>query len=75
MDGCVAIHNSTELPARCEAIDTKTVDGDNVNNLVGILLLKLFLQSNGADNYLFLVVDKSDGAIKAIDKTFIEAEG
>ena len=43
--------------------------GDNVNELVG---------STSADsepaNYLFLVVDQSDGAIKAIDKTFIETE-
>ena len=43
--------------------------GDNVNRLIG---------STGADgepaSYLFLVVDQADGAIKFIDKTFIEIE-
>ena len=29
---------------------------------------------NGDDNYLFLVVDKANGAIVAMDKTFLEAE-
>ena len=29
---------------------------------------------NGDDNYLFLVVNKANGAIVAIDKTFIEAD-
>ena len=56
-------------------LDAKTADGDNVNNLVGSTSADTVPQSNGADNYLFLVVDKSDGSIKAIDKTFIEAEG
>ena len=56
-------------------LDAKTADGDNVNNLVGSTSADSVPQNNGADNYLFLVVDKSDGAIKAIDKTFIEAEG
>ena len=56
-------------------LDAKTADGDNVNVLVGSTSADSVPQSNGADNYLFLVVDKSDGSIKAIDKTFIEAEG
>ena len=56
-------------------LDAKTADGDNVNNLVGSTSADTCPTSNGADNYLFLVVDKSDGSIKAIDKTFIEAEG
>ena len=56
-------------------LDAKTADGDNVNNLVGVTSADTVPTNNGADNYLFLVVDKSDGSIKAIDKTFIEAEG
>ena len=56
-------------------LDAKTADGDNVNNLVGVTSADSVPQNNGADNYLFLVVDKSDGSIKAIDKTFLEAEG
>ena len=56
-------------------LDAKTADGDNVNNLVGVTSAETCPSSGGADNYLFLVVDKSNGAIKAIDKTFIEAEG
>ena len=64
------------LETASEAIDAKTVDsGDNVNGLVGTTSAETVPQSGGADNYLFLVVDKSNGAIKAIDKTFIEAEG
>ena len=56
-------------------LDAKTADGDNVNNLVGSTSADAVPQNNGADNYLFLVVNKADGSIKAIDKTFIEAEG
>lgn len=64
------------LETASEAIDAKTVDsGDNVNGLVGTTSAEAVPTSNGADNYLFLVVDKSDGSIKAIDKTFLEAEG
>jgi hypothetical protein len=51
-------------------LDAKTADGDNVNVLVG---------NTTADTvpttYYFLVVDQSDGSIKAIDKTFLETEG
>jgi len=58
------------------AVDTDVVDaGDNVNRLVGTTSADTVPQSGGVDNYLFLVVDKSDGSIKAIDKTFLEAEG
>ena len=58
------------------AVDTDVVDaGDNVNRLVGTTSAETVPQSGGVDNYLFLVVDKSDGSIKAIDKTFLEAEG
>jgi len=64
------------LETASEAIDAKTVDsGDNVNGLVGTTSAETVPQSGGVDNYLFLVVDKSNGAIKAIDKTFLEAEG
>ena len=55
-------------------LDAKTADGDNVNNLVGSTSADSVPQSGGNDNYLFLVVDKSNGAIKAIDKTFVESE-
>ena len=64
------------LETASEAIDAKTVDtGNNVNVLVGTTSAQTVPTDNGADNYLFLVVDKSDGSIKAIDKTFLEAEG
>ena len=56
-------------------LDAKTADGDNVNVLVGTTTAETVPQSSGQDNYLFLVVDKSDGSIVAIDKTFLEAEG
>ena len=53
-----------------EAIDTKTVDGgDNVNTLVA---------STTADatpaSFFFLAVDAATGAIKVIDKNFVEVE-
>lgn len=57
------------------AVETKVTTGANVNNLVAVTSAETCPTSGGADNYLFLVVDKSDGSIKAIDKTFIEAEG
>ena len=57
-------------------LNAKTADGDNVNNLVGNTTADTCpVTGGGVDNYLFLVVDKSDGSLKAIDKTFIEAEG
>ena len=53
-----------------EAIDTKTVDGgDNVNTLVA---------STSADatpaSFFFLAVDAATGAIKVVDKNFVEVE-
>jgi hypothetical protein len=57
-------------------LNAKTADGDNVNNLVGDTSAGTCpVDGSGDDNYLFLVVNKSNGAIVAIDKTFIEAEG
>jgi hypothetical protein len=53
-------------------LDSKVDAGDNVNELVGNTVADAVPQLNGSDNYLFLVVDKSDGSIKAIDKTFLE---
>ena len=59
------------------AVDTDVVDaGDNVNRLVGVTSAdSVPVDGSGDDNYLFLVVNKSTGAIAAIDKTFLEAEG
>ena len=58
------------LETAAEAIDTKTVDGgDNVNTLVG---------NTTADatpaSFYFLAVDAATGAIKVIDKNFVEVE-
>ena len=58
------------LETAAEAIDTKTVDGgDNVNTLVA---------STSADatpaSFFFLAVDAATGAIKVIDKNFVEVE-
>ena len=50
-------------------LDAKTADGDNVNNLVA---------NTSADaepaTWKFLIVDCSNGAIKVLDKTFVEVE-
>ena len=80
LDGCVATTTQLNYLQGVTSgvqtqLDSKTADGDNVNNLVGSTSAEAVPQDSGADNYLFLVVDKSDGSIKAIDKTFIEAEG
>ena len=80
LDGCVATTTQLNYLQGVTSgvqtqLDSKTADGDNVNNLVGVTSADSVPQNNGADNYLFLVVDKSDGSIKAIDKTFLEAEG
>ena len=57
-------------------LDAKTNDGDNVNVLVGTTSAQTCpVDGNGDDNYLFLVVNKANGALTAIDKTFLEAEG
>ena len=56
-------------------IDSKVATGANVNTLVGTTSAQTVpVDGNGDDNYLFLVVDKSNGALVAIDKTFLEAE-
>ena len=58
------------------AVDTAVVDaGDNVNRLVGATSAGTTpVDGNGDDNYLFLVVNKANGAIVALDKTFVEVE-
>ena len=68
------IADSSTVKAALQALETacelSTDDGDNVNQLVG---------NTSADseptNYFFLVVDSSSGAIKAINKEFVESEG
>ena len=57
-------------------IDSKVATGANVNTLVGTTSAQTVpVDGNGDDNYLFLVVNKSNGALTAVDKTFLEAEG
>ena len=56
-------------------IDGKVATGANANVLVGSTSADSVPQSAGEDNYLFMVVDKANGAIKFVDKTFLEAEG
>jgi len=58
------------------AVDSAVVDaGDNVNRLVGATSAGTTpVDGNGDDNYLFLVVNKANGAIVAMDKTFVEVE-
>ena len=57
-------------------IDGKVATGANVNTLVGSTSAGTVpTDSNGDDNYLFLVINKANGALVAIDKTFLEAEG
>ena len=56
-------------------LNAKVATGANVNTLVGATSAGTVPSSSGEDNYLFLVVDKSNGGIVAIDKTFLEAEG
>lgn len=56
-------------------IDGKVATGANANTLVGSTSADSVPQSGGEDNYLFMVVDKANGAIKFVDKTFLEAEG
>ena len=56
-------------------LNAKTNDGDNVNVLVGTTSAQTVpVDGNGDDNYLFLVVNKANGALTAVDKTFLEAE-
>ena len=56
-------------------INTKVATGANVNTLVGTTSAQTCpVDGNGDDNYLFLVVNKANGALTAVDKTFLEAE-
>ena len=57
-------------------INSKVATGANVNTLVGSTSAGTTpVDGNGDDNYLFLVVNKANGALVAVDKTFLEAEG
>ena len=57
-------------------IDSKVATGANVSTLVGTTSAQTVpVDGNGDDNYLFLVVNKANGALTAVDKTFLEAEG
>ena len=57
-------------------IDAKCATGANVNTLVGTTSAQTVpVDGNGDDNYLFLVVNKANGTLTAVDKTFLEAEG
>ena len=57
-------------------LNSKVATGANVNTLVGATSAGTVpTDGNGDDNYLFLVVNKANGALVAIDKTFLEAEG
>ena len=56
-------------------IDSKCATGANVNTLVGTTSAQTVpVDGNGDDNYLFLVVNKANGVLTAVDKTFLEAE-
>ena len=56
-------------------LNAKAATGANVNTFVGSTSAGTVPTSAGADNYLFLVIDKANGNLVGIDKTFIEAEG
>ena len=57
-------------------IDAKCATGANVNTLIGTTSAQTVpVDGNGDDNYLFLVVNKANGVLTAVDKTFLEAEG
>ena len=58
------------LETAVEAVDTKTVDsGDNVNNLVASTT-----PDATPTTFYFLTVDAATGAIKVVDKNFVEVE-
>ena len=58
------------LETAAEAIDTKTVDGgDNVNTLVASTT-----PDTTPASFYFLAVDAATGAIKVVDKNFVEVE-
>ena len=59
-----------ELESASEAIDAKTVDGgDNVNSLVASTT-----PDTTPATFYFLAVDAASGAIKVVDKNFVEVE-
>ena len=64
-----------ELETAVDAIESSisggnfVSEGDNVNELVGSTVAE-----TEPANYLFMVVDQSNGAIKVLSKTFIETE-
>ena len=58
------------LTSAVAALDAKTVDGgDNVNNLVASTT-----PDTTPASFYFLAVDASTGAIKVVDKNFVEVE-
>jgi len=60
----------TSLTSTVAALDTKTVDGgDNVNNLVASTT-----PDTTPATFYFLAVDASTGAIKVVNKNFVEVE-
>jgi hypothetical protein len=60
----------TALTSTVAALDTKTVDGgDNVNNLVASTT-----PDTTPATFYFLAVDAATGAIKVVDKNFVEVE-
>jgi len=67
---------TTEETARVAADAGKVDKASSVNvNLVGeTSAASAPVDAQGADNFLFLVVDKATGAIKSIEKSFLEAE-
>ena len=60
----------TSLTSTVAALDTKTIDGgDNVNNLVASTT-----PDTTPSTFYFLAVDASTGAIKVVNKNFVEVE-
>ena len=58
-----------------DQFDALPASGDNVNEFVGSTTGETVPTTEGGDdNYLFVVVDKDNGAIKVIEKEFIEVE-
>ena len=81
LDGCTAttveLNYTDGVTSNIQTqIDSKCAIGANVNTLVGTTSAQTVpVDGNGDDNYLFLVVNKANGALVAVDKTFLEAEG
>ena len=67
---------TTEESARVAADAGKVDKASSVNvHMVGeTSAASAPVDAQGADNFLFLVVDKATGAIKSIEKSFLEAE-